>query len=123
MNKTALAEITAVKSKRINNGTVECAGNFGRNENNIINFKKIDLTLFNGSLKSSGIINIKEKEGKFKSVLKNIDVGKLIDFYDAEKTPQFKRVAGNVGQIKRAAYMQIDARIPFYAIFLQRLKI
>lgn len=81
----------------INNGTVECAGNFGRNENNIINFKKIDLKLFNGSLKSAGYINIKEKEGKFKSFLKNIDVGKLIDFYDDEKIPQFKGIAsGNV---------------------------
>ena len=81
----------------INKGTVECSGNFGKHENNIINFKKINLTLFNGALKSAGIINIKEKEGKFKSVLKNIDVGKLIDFYDAEKTPQFKGIAsGNV---------------------------
>jgi hypothetical protein len=45
----------------INNGTVECAGNFGRNENNIINFKKIDLTLFNGSLKSAALLILKKK--------------------------------------------------------------
>ena len=101
----------------INNGTVECAGNFGRNENNIINFKKIDLTLFNGSLKSSGIINIKEKEGKFKSVLKNIDVGKLIDFYDAEKTPQFKGVAsGNV-----VTFLHLGRN--FYAGNIEKIKL
>ena len=81
----------------INNGTIECAGNFGKAENNIINFKKIDLNIFNGNLKSAGSINLKDKEGKFKSVLKNIDVGKLIDFYDAEKIPQFKGIAnGNI---------------------------
>ena len=81
----------------INNGTIECAGNFGKAENNIINFKKIDLNIFDGNLKSAGSINLKNKEGKFKSVLKNIDVGKLIDFYDAEKIPQFKGIAnGNV---------------------------
>ena len=81
----------------IKNGTIECAGNFGKAENNIINFKKIDLKIFNGNLKSAGSINLKDKEGRFKSVLKNIDVGKLIDFYAAEKIPQFKGIAnGNV---------------------------
>ena len=78
----------------IKNGIIECAGNFGKTEDNIINFKKIDLNIFNGNLRSAGSINIKDKEGKFKSVLKNIDVGKLIDFYDAEKIPQFKAFAG-----------------------------
>ncbi len=77
----------------IKNGIIDCAGNFGKFENNIINFKKIDLNLFKGNLKSSGIINIREKEGKFKSVLKNISVGNLIDFYASEKIPQFSAIA------------------------------
>ncbi len=82
----------------IKNGVIECAGNFGKAENNnIINFKKINLNIFNGNLKSVGRINLKDKEGKFKSVLKDIDIGKLIDFYDTEKIPQFKAIAnGNV---------------------------
>ncbi|MHB1661169.1 MAG: translocation/assembly module TamB domain-containing protein [bacterium] len=81
----------------IKNGVIECGGNFGRVKNSIINFKYINLNVFEGSLKSTGSINLKEKEGKFKSTLKNINVGKLIEFYDAEKIPQFKALAnGNV---------------------------
>ncbi|MHB1546425.1 MAG: translocation/assembly module TamB domain-containing protein [bacterium] len=81
----------------IKSGAIECSGNFGKRQNNTINFKKIDLNIFNGNLKSSGNINLIEKEGKFHSVLKNIDIGNLIDFYDSEKIPQFKGIAnGNV---------------------------
>ena len=64
--------------------------NGSKDKNNIIKFKKINLKIFNGTFSSKGSININEKEGKFKSVLKGIDVGKLIDFYDTEKIPQLK---------------------------------
>ena len=55
-----------------------------------IEFKKISLKTFKGTFISKGTININEKEGKFKSVLKKIDAGKLIEFYDTEKIPQLK---------------------------------
>ncbi len=67
--------------------------NGAKNKNNIIKFKKITLKTFNGTLSSKGSINLNEKEGRFKSVIKNIDAGKLIEFYDTEKIPQLKAVA------------------------------
>lgn len=81
----------------IKKGVIECGGNFGRTKNSVINFKSINLNLFGGTLESAGSINLKEKEGKFKSALKKINVGRLIEFYDTEKIPQFKALAnGNV---------------------------
>ena len=67
--------------------------NGAKNKNNTIKFKKINLKIFNGTFSSKGSINLNEKEGRFKSVLKKIDVGKLIDFYDTEKIPQLKAEA------------------------------
>ena len=73
-----------------NSGKIRCT--FKRNgaKNNTIEFKKISLKTFKGTFISKGTININEKEGKFKSVLKKIDAGKLIEFYDTEKIPQLK---------------------------------
>jgi hypothetical protein len=64
--------------------------NGAKDKNNTIKFKRINLKVFNGTFSSKGSINLNEKEGRFKSVLKKIDVGKLIEFYDTEKIPQLK---------------------------------
>ncbi len=84
----------------IEKGTVQCSGNFdlGKVKSGILKFNDISLDMFGGNLKSKGAVNFKSGEGKFKSVLKNIDAGKLIDFYDSEKIPQFKAIAG--GNVK-----------------------
>ena len=78
----------------IKSGTIKCGGNFGKIKNAVLKFESIDLNMFGGNLKSSGSISIEDKEGQFISTLKGIDAGKLIDFYDAEKVPQFTAIAG-----------------------------
>lgn len=81
----------------VNSGIIKCRGNFLDRKSFAINFKKIDLKTFHGDLKSTGKIDFIKKTGEFKSVLKNIDIGTLIDFYYNEKIPQFKGAAsGNV---------------------------
>jgi hypothetical protein len=87
----------------IKSGTINCSGNLWKAENSVIDFKSIDLQVFGGTLKSAGSINLNEKEGKFKSSLKNIDIGKLIDFYDTEKIPQFKASAS--GKVTTFIYL------------------
>ncbi len=79
-----------------------------KNENNanrnifplggVIKFPKIKLTMFKGKFYSQGQINLRDMQGKFNSVLNKLSIGDIIDFYAAEKTPQF---TGNTyGKVK-----------------------
>ncbi|MHB1680857.1 MAG: translocation/assembly module TamB domain-containing protein [bacterium] len=64
----------------------------------VIKFSKIKLTMFKGKFYSQGQINLRDMQGKFNSVLNKLSIGDIIDFYDAEKTPQF---TGNAyGKVK-----------------------
>ncbi len=64
----------------------------------IVKFPEIKLTMFNGRFDSKGQINLADMQGKFNSKLSKLSIGKIIDFYDAEKIPQF---TGNVyGKVK-----------------------
>lgn len=99
----------------IKNGLVKCYGDIGNTKNKVLNFTKINLTVFNGVLKSSGYIDFAENQGKFKSMLQNIDVGKLMDFYYSEKIPQFKAIAnGNV-----TTYLHLGKN--FYATNIEKI--
>ncbi len=99
----------------IKNGLVKCYGDLGNTSNNVLNFTKIDLEIFNGVLKSSGRINFSENNGKFKSILKNIDAGKLIDFYYSENIPQFKSIASG----KVTTYLKLGRN--FYVTNIEKL--
>ncbi len=81
----------------VKDGFVKCTGDFGGTGNQVLKFTKINLKMFNGVVESRGNINLGNNNGEFRSVLKDIDAGRLIDFYDAEKVPQFTALAdGNV---------------------------
>ncbi len=64
----------------------------------IVKFPEIKLAMFNGRFDSKGQINLADMQGKFNSKLSKLSIGNIIDFYDAEKIPQF---TGNVyGKVK-----------------------
>ncbi|MHB1664426.1 MAG: translocation/assembly module TamB domain-containing protein [bacterium] len=64
----------------------------------VVKFPKIKLTMFKGKFYSQGQINLRDMQGKFNSVLNKLSIGDIIDFYAAEKTPQF---TGNAyGKVK-----------------------
>ncbi len=82
----------------VKSGIIEAGGYFGKVKNTVIRLKKVNLDIFGGNLKSTGVINFSDREGKFKSILKNIKVGRLIRFYYSEKIPQFKAIVN--GSVK-----------------------
>ncbi len=55
----------------------------------IVKFPEIKLSMFNGRFYSKGQINLADMQGKFNSKLSKLSIGNIIDFYDAEKIPQF----------------------------------
>ena len=83
----------------------------------IVKFPEIKLKMFEGRFNSKGQLNLADMQGKFNSNLSNLSIGNIIDFYDAEKIPQF---TGNVsGKIK--TFMKIGKN--FYVANLERLTV
>lgn len=101
----------------IKDGFVQCDEDFGRVKSRVLKFTKINLKMFNGVVESSGNINFNENEGKFKSILKDIDAGKLIEFYDSVKTPPFTGLAS--GSV--ATYLHLGKN--FYVANIEKIKV
>ena len=101
----------------IKDGFVKCEGEFGRVRNHVLKFTKINLKMFNGVVESAGNINLDENEGRFNSTLKDIDVGKLVEFYNSVKTPQFTAIAG--GSVK--TYLHLGKN--FYVANIERINV
>jgi hypothetical protein len=102
-----LANYSVKKGKESENNK-NLINKINKNENNaninifplggVIKFSKIKLTMFKGKFYSQGQINLRDMKGKFNSVLNKLSIGDIVDFYDAEKIPQF---TGNAyGKVK-----------------------
>ena len=101
----------------VKDGFVKCNGAFGKVKNQVLKFTEINLKMFNGVVESSGNINFNENEGKFKSILKDMDIGRLIEFYDSVKIPQFTALAN--GNVK--TYLHLGKN--FYIANIEKIKV